>query len=134
MARNHQVAILSDVHYACAAEQARGHDYEYRALPNPLRRLFTEFYRHYIWLRHQLGQNARLDEFIHRAGEPDWVVANGDYCADTGFVGVSDDAALQSARECLEKLRGKFAPNFRATFGDHELGKMSLLGKRGGIR
>ena len=49
-------------------------------------------------------------------------------------VGVSDDAALQSARECLEKLRGKFGPNFRATYGDHELGKMSLLGKRGGIR
>jgi len=43
------------------------------------------------------------------------VIANGDYCADTNFVGVSDDASLQSARECLEKLRQRFAPNFRAS-------------------
>src|SRR5437588_685620 len=47
---------------------------------------------------------------------------------------LSDVHSLQSARECLEKLRGKFAPNFRANFGDHELGKLSLLGGRGGLR
>src|SRR5579862_6015971 len=98
MVRKYQVAVLSDVHYACAAEQARGHDYEYRDLANPLLRFLVEMYRHFIWLRHPLGQNGRLDEFIQRAGKPDWVIANGDYCCDTGFVGLSDDASLQSAR------------------------------------
>ena len=134
MARDYQIAILSDVHYACAAEQARGNDYEYRDLKNPLLRSCVEMYRHYIWLRHPLGQNPRLDEFIRRVGSPDWVIANGDYCCDTAFIGLADDAALQSARECLQKLRSKFAPNFRANFGDHELGKLSLLGGRGGLR
>jgi hypothetical protein len=134
MVRTYRVAVLSDVHYACAAEQARGGDYESRDLKNPLTRLLITGFRRYIWLNHPLSQNRQLDEFIACAGSPDWVVANGDYCADTGFVGVSDDASLQSARECLEKLRQKFAPNFRANFGDHELGKMSLLGRRGGMR
>jgi Calcineurin-like phosphoesterase len=133
MARDFHIAILSDVHYACAEEQARGDDYEYRDLPNPLRFL-NWAYRHFLWLRHPLRHNAQLDKFLRRAGTPDWVIANGDYNCDTQFVGVSDDAALQSARECLGKLRTKFAPNFRATFGDHELGKMSMLGGRGGIR
>lgn len=33
-----------------------------------------------------------------------------------------------------EKLRARFAPNFRATMGDHELGKLSFFGGRGGMR
>src|SRR5205814_9099411 len=53
---------------------------------------------------------------------------------NSGFVGVSDDAACQIARECLDKLRGKFASKFRATYGDHELGKLSFVGGRGGMR
>lgn len=134
MIRKHHIAILSDVHYACAAEQARGGDYEYRDLKNPFIRLTIEFYRHFIWLRHPLGQNARLDEFLARVGTPDWVIANGDYNCDTSFVGLADDSSLQSARECLEPLRQKFGPKFHANFGDHELGKLSLLGGRGGLR
>jgi hypothetical protein len=134
MPRSYHVAILSDVHYACAAEQARGNDYEYRDLKNPLLRLCIENYRHYVWLRNPVGQNARLDEFIARVGSPDWVIANGDYNCDTNFIGLSEDASLQSARECLEKLRQKFAPNFRATLGDHEFGKLSFFGGRGGMR
>lgn len=133
MGRTFHIAILSDIHYACAEEQARGEDYEYRGLANPMR-FFNWAYRHFIWLRHPLHQNGQLDEFIRDVGSPNWVVANGDYNCDTHFVGVSDDASFKSARECLEKLRAKFAPNFRATFGDHELGKMSLMGGRGGIR
>jgi hypothetical protein len=134
MVHSYRVAVLSDVHYASAAEQARGGDYESRDLKNRFTRLLIAGYRRFIWLRHPLGQNQRLDDFIAHAGSPDWVIANGDYCADTNFVGISDDASLQSARECLEKLRQKFAPNFRANLGDHELGKMSLLGRRGGMR
>src|SRR5271154_2847663 len=113
MTRRWQVAILSDVHYACAAEQRRGNDYEFRDLPNPLMRLLVKAYRHFIWLRQPLGHNARLDEFVAAVGAPDWVIANGDYNGDTNFIGLSDDASLQSARECLEKLRRKFGPNVR---------------------
>ena len=68
------------------------------------------------------------------AGSPDWVIANGDYNCDTDFVGLSAEPAMQSAKECLGKLQAKFGPRFRPTMGDHELGKMSLLESRGGIR
>jgi hypothetical protein len=128
------IAILSDVHYACVAEQASGNDYEYRDLRNPALRLLMSVYRRHIWLREPLGQNARLDEFIAAAGSPDLVIANGDYCADTKSVGLSDDGSLQSARECLDKLRHRFAPNFHANIGDHELGKLSFMGAKGGMR
>jgi 3',5'-cyclic AMP phosphodiesterase CpdA len=134
MAANYNVAILSDIHYASPAEQARGDDYEYRSLNNPLTRVFIRAYRRFIWLRFPLRQNHLLDRFIDRAGKPDLVVANGDYACDTLYEGVSDEAAFQSARECLQKLRAKFSPHFRATFGDHELGKLSFFGGRGGMR
>lgn len=134
MAREFHIAILSDVHYAAAAEQARGNDYEYRDLSNPFLRNLNWAYRHFVWLRKPLNHNARLDDFINRVGSPDWVIANGDYSCDTEFVGLAGDAAMQSARECLGKLQRKFAPRFQASAGDHELGKMSLLDQRGGIR
>jgi hypothetical protein len=134
MARDYRIAILSDVHYASAAEQARGNDYEYRELGNPLLRLGIRCYRRFIWMRHPLQQNQLLDAFLDRVGSPDHVIANGDYSCNSAFIGVSDDAACQSARECLAKLRARFAPNFQAVFGDHELGKISFFGMRGGMR
>ena len=134
MATIHHIAILSDIHYASALEQARGDDYECRGLTNPFTRLFIRTYRHFIWLRYPLRQNHLLDRFIERAGSPELVIANGDYSCNTMYVGVSDEAAFQSARECLQKLREKFSPNFRATFGDHELGKLSFFGGRGGMQ
>ncbi len=134
MASNCQILIVSDVHYAGAAERARGDDYEYRDLQNPFIRHFVKNYRHFVWLRHPTRHNHLLDQFIERAGSPALVVANGDYTCDTAFVGIADDAALESARECLQKLRARFAPNFHATLGDHELGKMSFFGGRGGMR
>jgi Calcineurin-like phosphoesterase len=134
MTRKYRIAILSDIHYASAAEQARGDDYEYRDLKNPFIRWFIRFYRYFIWLRYPLRQNHLFDEFLKRVDKPDHVIANGDFSCNSAFVGVSDDAACQSARECLQKLRERFAPHFQATFGDHELGKMSFFGMRGGMR
>lgn len=134
MSRSHRLAILSDIHYAGAAEQARGDDYEYRDLKNPLLRVFVKYYRRFIWLHYPLRQNHRLDGFLKRADAPDFVIANGDYSCNSSFVGVSDDAALRSAQECLGKLRSRFAPNFAAGYGDHELGKLSFFGGRGGMR
>ncbi|MCU0782521.1 MAG: hypothetical protein MUF81_00450 [Verrucomicrobia bacterium] len=128
------LAILSDIHYASAAEQARGDDYEYRHLRNPLLRSAFRAYRHVIWMRHPLRQNAQLDRFLAEVGSVDYAVANGDYSCNTGAVGLCDDTARQSAMECFGKLREKFGDRLRLNLGDHELGKLSVFGARGGMR
>jgi hypothetical protein len=127
------VLVLSDIHYAGAAERQR-REPEMAAISQPALRLAVKAFRHFIWMRHPYAHNYMLDRFIDRAGHPDWVVANGDYSCDSAFVGVSDDAACASARECLGKLRDRFGRRFQANFGDHELGKVSLFGRRGGLR
>jgi hypothetical protein len=133
MAGEKTILILSDIHYACEAEKARrGH--ETVIIANPALRLAMRAFRHFIWQRDPFGRNRFLDAFLARAGTPDLVVANGDYSCDTAFVGVSDAAACESARQCLAKLRSRFGPRFLATLGDHELGKTSLFGGRGGPR
>lgn len=127
------IAIVSDIHYASAGEQARrGH--ESRAIANPVLRRLAGWYRHYVWLRDPLAHNPLLDRFITAARGADWVVANGDYSCDTAFVGVSDDAVFTSVDECLGKLREAFPGRLAASLGDHELGKMSLFGGQGGLR
>ena len=127
------LGILSDIHYASAAEQARGKDYELHGLSHPLGRAALRAYRNWLWLRDPMGRNYLLDRFLARAGDFDFVVANGDYSCNSRFVGISDDAAWESVRQCLGKLRQSFGPNFRANYGDHELGKVTF-GGRGGMR
>ena len=127
------IDVLSDVHYACAAERQRGAP-EFDAIANPLLRGFVWSYRHFVWKRDPFAHNHLLDRFVDRAEAADYVVANGDYSCDTAFVGVCDEAAFQSARECLQKLHARFGSKLCLTFGDHELGKMSLFGGRGGMR
>jgi len=122
------VAILSDLHYAGAAERARGEDYEFRVIANPFLRAVARAYRHIIWMRYPLDQGWQLDRFLAEIGPVDYAVANGDYSCNSGFVGVSDPAAGQSAQECLGKLRAKFGDRARFTIGDHELGKHALFG------
>jgi len=129
-----KVAIISDIHYAGAAEQTRGNDYEFRGLANPFLRLFVRFHRRFFWLKDPLSQNYLLDRFIFQSGEFDYAVANGDYSCNSAFVGLSDNAAFQSASECLQKLRQTFGDRLYANFGDHELGKISFVGGRGGMR
>ena len=123
------VAIVSDLHYAGAAERARGDDYEIRAISNPLLRLLARAFRHGVWMRHPLNQGPQLDRFLGDIGPVDYLVANGDYSCDSAFVGVSDPAAGQSAQECLAKLRAKFGDHARFVIGDHELGKQALFGR-----
>jgi 3',5'-cyclic AMP phosphodiesterase CpdA len=134
MPESFRVAVVSDIHYASAAEQARGDDYEFRDLHPALLRAAFRVYRHTIWMRHPLRHNAQLERFLAAAGEPDLVVANGDYSCGTGYVGVSDDAAMQSAREVLARLRARFGERLRLNLGDHELGKLNVSGSRGGMR
>jgi len=133
MSRICTLAVVSDLHYASAAEQARGNHYELQGISNPFLRKFVACYRYFIWQRAPFARNHLLDQFVADT-RAEYVVANGDYSCNSGFVGVSDDASYQSAWECLEKLRSKFGRNFRAVFGDHELGKLSFVGGQGGMR
>ena len=125
------IAILSDIHHAGPAERARGEDYEFRTIANPLLRPVARAYRHLIWMRHPLDQGRQLDRFLAEIGPVDYVVANGDYPCDTAFVGVSDPASFQSAQECLGKLRAKFGDRVRFTIGDHELGQIDPVWREG---
>jgi hypothetical protein len=134
MARTVRLGIISDIHYASAAEQAYGDDYSYRGIPNPLLRAVARTYYRFVWTRDSLRKNHLLDRFLDRGSAFDYVVANGDYTCDCAMVGVSDDAAWQSAQECLDKLRKRFGTRLHANYGDHELGKISLFGDRGGMR
>lgn len=129
----YSILVASDFHYASDAEKRRG-DFVQGAIDRPALRLAIKLYRHFIWLRDPLAHNAQLDRLLAHAVPVDLAVANGDYSCDSAFVGLSDDAALESARLCLDKLRGRFAPNFRGVFGDHELGKKALGSERGGLR
>ncbi len=133
MSENRTLLVLSDIHYASAAEKAQGFP-ECQVIRNPLLRLAVKAWQRFIWRRDHFAHNHRLDEFLQAAGNPDYVIAVGDYSCDSRFVGVSDPAACASAHECLTRLRRQFGPRFHAILGDHELGKMSLVGGVGGMR
>jgi hypothetical protein len=125
-----RLAIASDIHYASAAEQQRP-DYELAGVRNPFKRAVLQVYHRIVWTGDPFARNHLLDAFVREASACDFVVANGDYSCDSGFVGVSDDAACQSVRECLQKLRQAVPGSFQATIGDHELGKIKLGGGLG---
>ena len=133
MTETQTVSIISDVHYASAAERGRV-NYEWVGIANPLTRLAIIVWRRLIWLRDPFAHNYLLDRFLERAGEPHVVVANGDFSCDSAFVGLLDAAARQSAEESVGKLRNRFGERLRTVIGDHELGKTSLAGNRGGMR
>lgn len=133
MSRSLKLLVVSDIHYAGPAEQQRA-GYEERIATNPLQAAFIRLYRNNIWLKNPLGHNHFLDWFFELCGEPDLAVANGDFSCDSGFIGLADDAALASAEICLGKLRNRFAQRLHLTYGDHELGKKSLVGGVGGLR
>ncbi len=134
MSQRFKIAILSDIHYAGPTERTAGDDYETRDIHPPWLRFALQLYREHVWMRYPLQQNPQLDRFLAGVGSVDYVIANGDYACNVAAVGLSDDAAIESAQECLGKLRARFGGQLRANFGDHELGKFRLLGTRGGLR
>ena len=134
MPRTATLLVLSDVHYASAAEQARGQYLELEDISHPLLRLLLQSYHRFVWMHRPLSQNYLLESCLGQAGPATMAVLNGDLACDTSSVGVSDDATLSSARECLAPLQERFGPNLRVTWGDHELGKINLSGVRGGMR
>lgn len=133
MAEALRFLICSDLHYASDFEKTRI-GYESAAIANPVQKAAVTLYRHYIWLRDPFAHNHLLKRVTEPPFEPDWVVGNGDFSCDSAFVGVSDESSLQSAKESLGTLRARFPGKVLAVFGDHELGKMSLLGGKGGLR
>lgn len=133
MRTTQSILVVSDIHYAGPTEQKRGSP-EFEIIRNPLLRLLVKIYRNYVWRRHPFDNNLLLDQFIAQAGDADYVVANGDYSCDSAFVGLGDNACLESARLCLGKLRERYQGHLRCVVGDHELGKMSLFGNQGGLR
>src|SRR5262245_59856485 len=104
MAAARTLAVVSDIHYAGADERARGNDYEYRGLRNPVTRLLMRFHRRYLWMRDPLEKGYLLDAFLAKVGNVDQVVALGDYSCNSAFIGISDALAFRSAQECIEKL------------------------------
>jgi hypothetical protein len=128
-----RVAIVSDIHYASAAETAR-RDHVFAPITNPIRRWMVRHYRHWVWMRDPFAHNHLLDSFRAEAAATDLAVANGDYSCDSAYVGVADDASFDSARECLGRLRETFGGRLRAVIGDHELGKKMLAANEGGLR
>lgn len=133
MPGSHRVVIVSDIHYASEAEQAR-RGYESQAIRKWWQRWVARAWRRFVWLDDPLAHNHNLDRFCAAAGPADLVVANGDYSCDSAFIGVADDAAHASARQVLARLRTTFPGHLAAVLGDHELGKTSLFGGLGGFR
>lgn len=133
MGKSLKLLVVSDIHYAGPREQERT-GYESRTCSNPLQRALLRLYRENLWLKDPLGHNHFLDWFFEMCGEADLVVANGDYSCDSAFIGLADDAAFESAEICLKKLRTHFGSKLHETYGDHELGKKSLVGNVGGLR
>lgn len=128
-----KLAIVSDIHYAGPAERLRT-DYPVSHITSQLERMSVNLYRRYIWQRDPFAHNHLLAEFISRCQDSDLVVANGDYSCDSAAVGVSDDAACESALECLTTLRSAFPQRFEATYGDHEIGKKAMGGNKGAMK
>ena len=126
------IAIVSDIHYAAAAERARCARHEqWQRVKNPAARTAGRLFHYFIWLRHHGAHNHRLDQFLQAVGQPDAVIANGDFANDTHSLGVSDAATFASAAECLGRLRHAFAGKFFATLGDHDLGKSGMFASPG---
>ena len=129
-----KLIILSDIHYAGAAERARGDDYEFVAIKKPLVRAFARAYRHHVWMRHPLDRGLQLDRFLAEAGPADQVIVNGDHSCNSAFIGLSDPPSLASAQECLGKIKARYGDRAHFVFGDHELGKLTMFSQQGGMR
>lgn len=125
--------VLSDVHRAGAMEQGR-RGFDSRAVANPFLRTFQRVYRRYVWMDDPMAHNHLLEAIVRRVPDPAWVVANGDFTLDTGFVGVSEEGAFESASEAIGILRRAYGGRLRCTMGDHDIGKKSFIGDSGGVR
>ena len=86
------IAVVSDVHYAADEERARCADfYSLREIKNPAARIAERAFHHFIWLRDHGAHNDLFDKFLAAAGQPDLVVANGDFSCNTAQAGLKEN-------------------------------------------
>ncbi len=128
-----RILILSDIHYACEKERARG-DFRTKGVANPVARFLVGRWSEWLWEGDPFARNEAFHRFLERDFHADLVVANGDYSVDSGFIGMADPAAHESALFVLRSLKKKFGDRLHSIVGDHELGKVSPDGGRGGMR
>jgi hypothetical protein len=133
-AENVTLLILSDIHFAAAGERARGSDYELAPIKKPLVRFIAGCLRHYVWMRDPMARSPQLQAFLDKAKPADLVIVNGDYTLDSGFIGLADPACLESAEECIGRLRAQFGDRLHLVIGDHELGKKAMFSDLGCMR
>jgi hypothetical protein len=133
-AKNVTLLILSDIHFAAAGERARGSDYELAPIKKPLVRFIAGCLRHYVWMRDPMARSPQLQVFLDKAKPADLVIVNGDYTLDSGFIGIADPACLESAEECIGRLRAQFGDRLNLVIGDHELGKKAMFSDLGCMR
>ena len=129
----HRILIASDIHYASVDEKAEGEN-ELSIIRNPFLKLCAKVFRHYFWMRHPHSHNDKLLKFLAIAPDADLFIACGDYTCGAGNIGVQYPSAYASASECLNLMRQRFGNKTLAICGDHEIGKMSLFGGKGGLR
>jgi hypothetical protein len=127
------LTVMSDIHFAGSAEVAMGHP-RMHLTSSRWRQFLMRHWDRWIWMRDPLAHNGLVDDFLEQAPNDGWVVANGDFSLDSACVGLSDPAAFASAAECVGKLRQRLGTRLLATIGDHELGKVSAVGNKGGLR
>ncbi|MBI1841135.1 MAG: metallophosphoesterase [Verrucomicrobia bacterium] len=133
MSSSLRLVIVSDIHYAGPRERERAGKIS-GDRTRPWQRMLVRAYRKYFWLADPFEHNGLLDQFLAAAGDPDWVVANGDYACDSAYLGMMDEEAFESASLSVGLLRARFGDRLRLVLGDHEIGKRSLTGNYGGLR
>lgn len=127
--------IFSDVHYAGPSETRRG--LAEAKINAPIhQKAFVSFYRNFLWLADPIYHAKRFHQLIGQINHlrPNEIIYLGDLTMDTAFVGLSDPASLESAKEFIDICHSNFQSPMNWVMGDHELGKTSIIGKIGGPR
>ena len=75
--RTRRLLIVSDIHYASEAEKRRA-EFRYAGVESAAARLLLRLYNRFLWQRDPFAHNHQLDEFLSRAGDCDFAIANGD--------------------------------------------------------
>ncbi len=136
-----KIAVISDIHVLGPRELAAARQ-AHAALGDDVSPMVGRWRRGLHRVRGRLW-NGRLElrepAFRHALArlleyDPEWIVANGDFAADYGGVGLSDDATFESAAGAVQLMRELFARRCKFVFGDHDIGKYSTELRGGGIR
>lgn len=136
-----KIAVISDIHVLGPRELAAARQ-AHAALGTDVSPMVGRWRRGLHRVRSRLW-NGRLElrepAFRHALSrlleyDPEWIVANGDFAADYGGVGLSDDATFESAAGAVQLMRELFATRCKFVFGDHDIGKYSTVLRGGGIR